>query len=268
MLDFVEQVQPVLDKYCVKCHNGPEAEDGVVLSGDKTRLFNMAYDNLLGRSRSYRQHNMQSGEMLPEEAAKGKPMVHFYWLLRTPTAVNRPLWTGSHASRLLEYIETDHCGRMIPPAARQRIYVWIDANVPYYATYAHSRPRSPGYRDLCTEVETGRESEWYAKRFLGVYKRRCESCHGGLPHPDDHARIWDGRLAWINFSHPAESAALTAHLGKEAGGRGLGTQPGGKGPPLLADTRDPDYLTMLEAVEEGRRKMLAHPRVDVEAATE
>lgn len=226
----------------------------------------MAYDNLLGRSRSYRQHNMDRGEMLPEEAAKGKPLVHFYWLLRTPTAVNRPLWTGSHASRLLEYIETDHCGEMIPPADRQRIYVWIDANVPYYATYDHSRPHSPGYRDLCTEVETGQESEWYAQRFLGVYQRRCESCHGRPPHPNDHGQIWDGRLAWINFSRPQHSPALTAHLAKEAGGRGLGTQAEGQGTVLWQQTDDPDYLSMLHAIEEGRRKMLAHPRVDVQPA--
>jgi hypothetical protein len=95
---------------------------GLTVTGDKTRLFSMAYDNLLGRSRSYRQHNMPTGEMLASEAEKEKPLVHFYWLLRTPTAVNRPVWTGSHASRLLDYVDTDHCGKMIPLVDRQRIY--------------------------------------------------------------------------------------------------------------------------------------------------
>jgi len=266
IIDFVKLVQPVLDRYCTECHSGPNPDGGCDFSGDKTRIFNMAYDNLLGRSRSYRQHDMAGGQMLPEEAAKDKPLVHFYWLLCTPTAVNRPLWTGSHASRLLEYIETDHCGRTIPLADRQRIYVWIDANVPYYATYDHSRPHSPGYRDLCTDAETGRESEWYAKRFLGVYNRRCTSCHGALPHPNDHGKIWDGRYAWVNFTHPQYSAALTAHLAKEAGGRGLGTEKEGQGTPLFASTDDPDFVTMLQAIEEGRRKMLALPRADMSAA--
>ncbi|HUT14307.1 MAG TPA: hypothetical protein VMY42_27725 [Thermoguttaceae bacterium] len=261
IIDFCNVVQPVLDKYCVRCHAGPDPDGGYDLSGDKTRLFNMAYDNLLGRSRSYRQHDMATGEMLPSEAAKGKPLVHFYWLLRTPTAVNRPLWTGSHASRLLEYVDTDHCEQAIPPEDRQRIYTWIDANVPYYGTYDHSRPLSPGYRDLCTDVETGRESEWFAGRYLGVYNGRCASCHGGVPHPNDHANIWDGRLAWINFTRPEHSPALTAHLSKPLG-RGLGTEKGGSGPPLFQDATDPDYVTMLETVEEGRRKMLEHPRVD------
>jgi len=266
VIDFVKLVQPVLDKYCVECHAGADPDAGCDLSGDKTRIFNMAYDNLLGRSRSYRQHDMAGGQMLPEEAARGKPLVHFFWLLRTPTAVNRPLWTGSHASRLLEYIETDHCGKLIPLADRQRIYVWIDANVPYYATYAHSRPHSPGYRDLCTDPETGRESQWYAEGFLGVYNRRCNSCHGPLPHPNDHGKIWDGRYAWINFSYPEYSSALSAHLSKDGGGRGLGTEKDGPAKPLFQNTDDPDYATMLAAIKEGRQKMLAAPRVDMSVA--
>ena len=56
----------------------------------------MAYDNLLGRSRSYRQHDMAQGGMLADEQVKGKPLVHFYWLLRTPTAVNQPLWSSKY----------------------------------------------------------------------------------------------------------------------------------------------------------------------------
>ena len=263
VVDFVKVVQPVLDAYCVKCHRGADPKGGYDFSGDKTRLFNMAYDNLLGRSRSYRQHNMDTGEMLPAEKARGKPLVHFYWLLRTPTAVNQPLWTGSHASRLPEYFESDHSERKIPPEQRRRVYAWIDANVPYYATYTHSRPRAPGDRDLCTDVETGRPSKWFAERFLGVYKKRCTSCHGDMPNPNDHGRIWDGQLAWINFTHPEWSAALTAHLAKKAGGRGLGIEKGGKGAPLFNETRDPDYAAMLAAICEGRRKMLAHPRVDM-----
>jgi len=265
VIDFVKLVQPVLDAYCVQCHSGPNPDGGYDLSGDKTRLFNMAYDNLLGRSRSYRQHDMAGGEMLPREAARGRPLVHFYWLLRTPTAVNQPLWTGCHASRLPAYFEPSHCGRAIRPKDRRRLYVWIDANVPYYATYANTRPKSPGKRDLCTDPETGRPAPWFAEGFLGVYKRACAACHGPYPHPDDHGNIWDGRLAWINFTHPEWSPGLTAHLAKEAGGRGIGTETGGKGPPLFADTGNPDYVAMLDAIRLGHQAMRAHPRVDMAA---
>ena len=259
IVDFPTVVQPVLDKHCVKCHSGPRPKSGMDLSGDKTRFFSMAYDNLLGRSRSYRQHDMRTGEMLPHEKRRPKPLVHFFWLLRTPTGVNQPLWTGSHASGLLKNIDTKP---EITPAERRRIYLWIDADVPYYGTYAHSRPRSPGRRDLCTDVETGAESAWFARGFLGVYNRRCASCHGKQPHPNDHGNIWDGRLAWINFSRPALSPALTAHLAKPAG-RGIIKAVKGKKPPVFRDTSDADYRAMLKAIEVGRARMLAHPRADM-----
>ncbi|MBC8875969.1 MAG: DUF1080 domain-containing protein [Planctomycetes bacterium] len=263
IVDFPTVVQPVLDKYCVRCHGGTNPDGGLLLTGDKTRLFNMAYDNLLGRSRSYRQHDMATGEMLAAEGQKEKPLVHFYWLLRTPTAVNQPLWTGSHASRLLDYVDTDHCEQQIPLEDRQRIYLWIDANVPYYGTYAHSRPRSPGRRDLCTDSETGRESAWFAQDFLGVYNGRCQSCHGALPHPNNHAEIWDGRLAWINFTNPQLSPALTAHLAADAGGRGISTSSGGPPKLLFTDTTDADYQRMLKAIETGKQLMIANPTADM-----
>ncbi len=263
IVDFPTVVQPVLDKYCVRCHGGANPDGGLTLSGDKTRFFNMAYDNLLGRSRSYRQHDMATGQMLASEQEKPKPLVHFYWLLRTPTAVNQPMWTGSHASRLLEYIDTDHCGQSIPQEDRRRIYLWIDANVPYYATYAHSRPLSPGRRDLCTDAATGQESPWFAQQYRGVYAKKCQSCHGDLPQPNDHSAIWDGRLAWINFSNPQLSPALTAHLSSKAGGRGISMSKDAQTTPLFATADDPDYQTMLHAIEEGKRLMLATPRADM-----
>jgi hypothetical protein len=263
IVDFPTVVQPVLDKYCVRCHGGSNPDGGLLLTGDKTRLFNMAYDNLLGRSRSYRQHDLATGEMLVAERQRERPLVHFYWLLRTPTAVNRPLWTGSHASRLLDYVDSDHCEQEIPLEDRQRVYLWIDANVPYYGTYAHSRPRSPGRRDLCTDTDTGKDSVWFAQGFLGVYQRRCQSCHGAYPHPNSHAEIWDGRLAWINFTTPHFSPALTAHLAMAAGGRGISTSADQPPTLLFADTVDADYQRMLKAIEVGKQQMFANPTADM-----
>ncbi|MHA1128993.1 MAG: hypothetical protein ACTSRN_08615, partial [Alphaproteobacteria bacterium] len=258
MVDFLTVVQPVLDRSCVSCHSGGDPAGGYDLTGDKTRYFNMAYDNLLGRSRSYRQHDMATGEMLADELARGKPLVHFYWLLRTPTAVNQPLWSGSHASRLTEIIESDHYECQMPPEDRRRIYLWIDANVPYYATYAHSRPHSPGRRDLWTDAETGRLSDWFAHDFLDVYQRRCQACHGDL----NSTTNWQGRFAWINLSTPAHSPALTVHLAKDAGGRGVGIERDGQQVPMFGNTDEADYLQMLRAIELGGRLARETPRAD------
>ncbi|NQU22577.1 MAG: hypothetical protein HQ567_14965, partial [Candidatus Nealsonbacteria bacterium] len=43
---YPEVVQPVLDKYCVECHNARSHDGGVDLAGDKTDFFNVSYDVL------------------------------------------------------------------------------------------------------------------------------------------------------------------------------------------------------------------------------
>ena len=211
----------------------------------------MAYDNLLGRSRSYRQHNMETGEMLPEEKAKGKPLVHFYWLLRTPTAVNQPLWTGSHASRLLDYVDTDHCGQQIPLEDRQRIYLWIDANVPYYGTYAHARPDASGRRDRCADPATGRESPWFAND-LGLPAACASHATDLFPIPTITGQ--SGTVASPGSTSPTPSSARRSQpiwprtLADEASTAAPTASPHCCSAPRPA----PDYQVMLKAIETGR----------------
>ena len=274
IVSYVSLVQPVLDEYCVRCHSGTNPDGGCDLSGDKTRYFSMSYDNLLGRTRSYRQHDMQTGRILPEEEAKGKPMVQYYWLLFTPSGVNQPLEAGTFASRLTEYIESPtHAERPIPLEARQRIYFWLDSNACYYNTYAVSRPNSGGKRDLFSEGDGGHLADWYAKDFLEVYNRRCSSCHGDFasnPTIKAHSNPttnWEGRFAWINLSRPELSPALTAHL-KKPFGRGIlavsKDEKSEKTPNCLFENpSDADYQKILSAIQKGNRAMLARPRADM-----
>ena len=167
--------------------------------------------------------------------------------------------TGTFASRLPEYFEESHVGHVVPLADKQRIYAWIDANVPYYGTYAHSRPKAPGRRDLCHDADTGQPSEWYAKGFLGVYNRRCAECHGALEGTID----WEGRFAWINFTNPTLSPALTTHLPKGQGGLGISTATEGEASFVFGNTDDSDYQAMLGAIEAGKRLSLETPRADM-----
>ncbi len=258
IIDYTKLVQPILDKYCTSCHSGGDPMGGYDLSGDKTRYFNMSYDQLLGHSRSYRQHDMQTGEMKPEEAAKGTPLVHFYWLLWTPTAVHRPLQSGAHASRLPDYFTKEHCGKSIPEEDLRKIWLWMDANVPYYATYAHSRPNSPGRRDRWTNAQTGEMANWYVNEFSEVYKRRCDSCHG----PIEGTTNWEGRYAWINLTHPENSSALTTHLSRSAGGRGISIRADAH-ELIFQDRTDPDYQKMRKAIQQGRIEMFEQPEADM-----
>ena len=263
VVDFVKLVQPVLDKYCVECHRGANPNGGYDLSGDKTRLFNMAYDNLLGRSRSYRQHDMAGGAMLAEEAACGASR----WSTSTGSCAHRPPSTNRSgpvpmpAGCSTTSTRTIVAGRSPAPIANASTC----GSMPMCPTTAPTSipdRTHPAIVDLCTEVATGRDSVWFAGQFLPVYNRRCQKCHDAFPHPNDHQRIWDGRFAWINFTHPEWSPALVAHLSAQAGGRNLGTDKDGQGAALFRSTSDSDYQAMLGAIRQGRADMLAHPRVD------
>jgi len=98
-VDFVRQVQPVLDRYCVTCHSGPNPR-GIDLSNDKTRFFNMAYNNLT----------------VPK-------WVDFYWVNSAGSATLKPLALDGVASP----------GRSGPAATfcksrwRSRGRIWIRA---------------------------------------------------------------------------------------------------------------------------------------------
>ena len=75
IIDFPRVVQPVLDKYCVKCHSGSTPQGAVDLTGDKTRFFSESYDNLIERGpgrlpsdpvRGCRSHDAAIGRIVAE----------------------------------------------------------------------------------------------------------------------------------------------------------------------------------------------------------
>jgi hypothetical protein len=211
-VDFVRQVQPVLERYCVRCHSGPDPK-GLDLSNDKTRFFNMAYDNLA----------------VPK-------WVDFYWVNSAGSAVLKPRSSGSYVSGLTRLIEDRHAGVNVDDTSRRAIYAWIDANVPYYGTYANTHPGTAGSRDIWT-------GPWFNEvtRLLQA---------GG--------RLQSGE-AFLNLTHPEWSRVLVDHLPPSAGGRGI--QPAFTGP------EDPDYLAILTAIKRGQKALNDKPRIDMPGAT-
>ena len=155
-VDFVRQVQPVLDRYCVSCHSGADPQ-GIDLSNDKTRFFNMAYDNLT----------------VPK-------WVDFYWVNSAGSAVLKPMSSGSYVSGLTKLIEARHAQVNVDDTSRQALYAWIDANVPYYGTYDNTRPGTAGSRDIWT-------GPWFneLKRLLEAGKRMgSDESFINLTHPE------------------------------------------------------------------------------------
>lgn len=224
-VDYVAQVQPVLDRYCASCHSGAKPAGRIDLSGDKTRFFNLSYDSLC-----------QQG------------WVEYYYINKGPTGVFPALQTGSLVSRLTKLLDSKHQGVEVDPESRRRIYCWIDANVPYYGTWEMSRPHTTGGRDAW--AESGKEGLPWIKTVIEISaKWGPESKKGeGIP---------TGLNAKINLTHPEWSRLLMESLAQSAGG----FAPDAKAPVKTKD--DPDYQTVLQAIEEGKRLLDAKPRMDM-----
>ncbi|MDP6526517.1 MAG: DUF642 domain-containing protein, partial [Kiritimatiellia bacterium] len=265
IVDFVRVVQPVLDKYCAKCHSGATPDGGVDLSGDKTRYFNMAYNNLVDRD-----------------------LVHHIAVQNSDYSSPVPKTIGAYASRLCRYIESKHHGPKLPLADRQRIYTWIDSNVPYYGVYHYTDDRVRGARDRWCAPK---ENNWFQKSFVPVFDRRCYTCHAHevdisqswnrVTHKTVTSKAWSNRSLMahgfsgcdphitlygpanrINLTHPEWSLALTAPLSKKAGGLGLCKSKEDK-PFIFKDKTDRDYQAMLKSLQKGRDYLTAHPRMDM-----
>lgn len=271
IVDYRSLVQPVLDRYCVSCHDGVDPAGGCDLSGDLTRFFCESYESILLKSRSYRQADMLDGSIPEAQQKLGVPLAQFYWLLFTTSAVCKPYASGALASRLPDYFVKEHCQADVDVKSLERINFWLDSNAIYQGTYAHSRPKSAGRRDRWAPLDGGGLAPWFADEFLPIYDRKCAECHGNilggnhdLPSVHDAKNIdWIGRFAQIDLSRPEKSAALVAHLPKECGGRGLSIDPNSETPRFVFQSKDdPDWRAALRAIEKGRDDALARPDAD------
>ena len=247
-VDFVEEVQPVLDRYCVRCHSGRAPEAGLDLSGDKTRLFNMAFEGLTGRG-----------------------VVDYYWIHDAPTGNFPPLASGSWTSRLTRMIDEDHSDVRLDDESRRRIYNWIDANVPYYGTWDMTRPHTMGGRDAWFRLDAKGKPEpepWF-RQFVNIFNEHCGACHNPKSDPPDRPRD-KGQCGvknhWLNLTRPAFSRVLNAHLATEAGGLGIDNKQKGRSPPCFKNTSTPVYRALLETIEKGRQALADRARVDMAGA--
>jgi mono/diheme cytochrome c family protein len=216
--DFAHDAQPVLTAHCLKCHGGDKPAGDLDLSPEPTNLFNVAYENLTDRG-----------------------LVSFVDIRRADSLPLRsPKFYGSHASKLIQVLQTSHRDRvMLPPEDWRRLVSWIDHNAPYYGTYVFGRPGTVGGRELLTP---GIKASLHA-----VFDKRCAGCHG-----QDR-----GRMERIRFLEVEKSPAWLAPLAKAAGG----TEKCGQA--VFADREDPEAKAMLEALHQLAEEIRTNPREDM-----
>lgn len=205
------------------------------------------------------------------------------------------LKSGSQISRLTKLIEFKHAGVDLDRDSRQRIYTWIDANVPYYATWDLDRPHTMGGRDpWFTRSDATRrrlEPEPWIREFSRAYVTNCASCHENSfadftrkmaawdpkdQIPNWEARPWQSKTGknrkeqygqyeqWMNLTNPEHSRLLNVHLAKSAGGLELNNKDGKA--PVFKTTADPIYQALLALINAGKQAREGKPAMDMPGA--
>jgi mono/diheme cytochrome c family protein len=229
-------VQPVLDRYCVECHQPPEPPHGLDLTGDKTDFFNVSYEHLA------------------REGGRANPYTKWISTLdgqeRNILVITPKAW-GSPASKLAEVILSGHPDEQgqprvkMDPASRQRVLTWIDLNVPYYGTSLSKNHDLPGCRRVYPpELD---------RVLADVAERRCAACH-----ESKNGRPSIPRKRWVRITNPHLNSLLLAPLAKKAGG----TEQCGRA--VFANADDPDYQAILKTFEAAKKLLSDLPRADLD----
>lgn len=120
-IHYVSDVQPVLDRHCVRCHGGDQPKGGLDLTGALTPFFNRSYENLMKR-------NLLS--YITEFVGPKGNQPQFTSVTPLP-----PRALGSHASKFIANARGPHHDVKLSQEELLRLITWADANGPYYGSY-------------------------------------------------------------------------------------------------------------------------------------
>ena len=241
VIDFPRDIQPILDRHCLKCHDYDKRKGDVILTGDHGPMFSHSYVTLTIR----------------RQVADGR---------NRPQSNYPPYALGSAASPLVHKIEKGHNGVKLSAREKMLVRLWTDSGAAYPGTYAAlGNGMVGGYAE---NNLNHKDFDWPStKKAAAAMKKRCDSCHTGnrgLPHAladEIGLSFWtpswtDPRLRFsrhlmFNLSRPDKSVILLAPLSKEAGGYGKckikGTQQS------VFESKDDDgYKTILAMCSDGR----------------
>jgi hypothetical protein len=257
VFDFPRDIQPIINRNCVACHNTDQADAGVILTGDHGPLYSHSYfsltvTNQLGDARNRAQSNYP------------------------------PYALGSGSSPFLKMLEGGHHGVKANEREQKIARLWIDCGAPYPGTYAALGTGMIGGYEA-NEIVIENDSAWpETKAATTAIDRRCMTCHQPDKRPLPHTlsdeigfsfwmpnlndrRIRRNRHIVFNLSKPEKSLMLLAPLAKAAGGHGTCHNDGqapGEGT-VFTNTDDPDYKAIFGMCDAGHRRLEEVKRFDM-----
>lgn len=161
--NYLTEVQPVFDRHCVSCHDyGKEAGQALNLAGDLGLVFNTSYLEL---------HRLSAVRWSPDEPGQAKKLIKA--VHDGPPEVLPPYTWGSHRSRLVEVMRSEHYDVKLTGEELERVVTWIDLNAPYYGSYTTAYGANPFGRSPLTGSELHQLGElvgaklWETKSEMG-----------------------------------------------------------------------------------------------------
>lgn len=114
---YARTVQPVLDRYCLRCHGLDHRAGDLSLLGTPTAMFSESYDALVSR-----------------------PGLLKLAFRNVQTDISRPGDYGARAGSLAGLLAGPHRNKApLDPDSYTRIVEWLDLNGQYYGDYAFDR---------------------------------------------------------------------------------------------------------------------------------
>ncbi len=125
---FAREVQPVLDRYCVSCHNGQSESPGafdlrgnVPLEGWSSAIAGHVSDKVGGK------FSVAYANLHPFVRRPG---------IESDIHLLSPMEYHAATTELVQVLKKGHYGVNLPPEAWDRFYTWIDLNAPYHGTWS------------------------------------------------------------------------------------------------------------------------------------
>jgi hypothetical protein len=140
---YAQEVQPVFDRHCVRCHDqGKDGAKKLLLNGDRGLAFNVSY------------HELWQKKYIQAIGAG-------------PADIQPPYAWGAQASRLVKVLRAGHNDIRLTREDLDRIVTWIDLNAPYYPSYASCYPDNLYGRSPLSAAQLKRLTDLTGAKFGG-----------------------------------------------------------------------------------------------------
>lgn len=117
-INFEQDIQPILSRACVACHNGERHAGGIDYTANRPDTMWYGSNNPIPFSKSYFNFHPYFYRQGPE----------------TEMQVLNPYEYSAYNSEMLRMLKAGHHGVQLTDEEFRRIYMWLDMNVPYHNT--------------------------------------------------------------------------------------------------------------------------------------